>query len=295
MSPKDTNAPTRDESNRKKINAFKGCVLTPGHVKIAMASLDLTSLTGQEAETDIINLCNQAKEGNVAAVCVYPQYVGQVTKLLEGTGVQIATVINFPSGNMTNDGEIATPDNTYDAVQDAIANGATEIDIVIDYRNYMDESHTRSLLRSCKKACGRDVAMKVILETAAFELEGDIECLASIAIEEGANFIKTSTGKYNDPEFPEVGGATFEAVLTMVDTIKKYKNERTVGLKISGGVNDRNFSGFIELVKRELSEEFMTPDTFRIGASSLYNYLKLSIETKGAVLNHVQKHETLGY
>ena len=221
MSQKNTNIPTQDDLNRKKIKLAQSVSPTLSHVQISMLSLDLTSLTGSETEADITELCGKARKGSVAAVCVYPQYVAQAAKLLQGSEIEIATVINFPHGDMTNDGEVATPENTEKSVVNAIANGATEIDIVIDYKNYMREEHARSLLRACKKACGENAKMKVILETGTFEFEGDIECLSSIAIEEGADFIKTSTGKYSDPEFPEVGGATFEAVLTMLDVIKK--------------------------------------------------------------------------
>jgi deoxyribose-phosphate aldolase len=289
------NQQTQDKLNRDKIKSVQDIAPTLHHAQTAMASLDLTSLTGVETDNEIIALCDKAKQGHVAAVCVYPQYVARVAELLEGTDIQIATVINFPHGDMTNEGETATPENTEKAVKDAIVNGATEIDIVMDYKDYMNEAHARSLLRACKNACGDGVKMKVILETAAFELEDDIACLASMAIEESANFIKTSTGKYSDPEFPEIGGATFDAVLTMVNVIKKHQAERTVGLKISGGVSDSNFAAFIELVTGEIDNDFLNSNTFRIGASGLYNYLHLSIETNGQVINHVNKHGTLGY
>ncbi len=295
MSQKNTNIPTQDDLNRKKIKLAQSVSPTLSHVQISMLSLDLTSLTGSETEADITELCGKARKGSVAAVCVYPQYVAQAAKLLQGSEIEIATVINFPHGDMTNDGEVATPENTEKSVVNAIANGATEIDIVIDYKNYMREEHARSLLRACKKACGENAKMKVILETGTFEFEGDIECLSSIAIEEGADFIKTSTGKYSDPEFPEVGGATFEAVLTMLDVIKKYQNKRPVGLKISGGVNELNFVGFLEIARTEMSDAFLSLDTFRIGASGLYDYLDSSIRTKEPATDHVKKHGILSY
>ncbi len=282
MSPKDTHTPTRDDLNRKKIKSAEAVVPTLNHGEIAMASLDLTSLTGNETDVEIIALCDKAKQGNIAAVCVYPQYVARVAELLDRTDIQIATVINFPHGNLTNDGEVATSENTEKAVKDVIENGATEIDIVAD-RNYFEGTNTRGLLHACKNACGASAKMKVILETAAFGLEEDIEPLASIAIEEGADFIKTSTGKYSGPEFPEIGGATFEAVLTMIDVIKKYKNERSVGLKISGGVSDKNFTSFIELVKNEVGVDFVNnKDQFRFGASSLYNHLNHVLNPQSA-------------
>jgi deoxyribose-phosphate aldolase len=287
------NQPTRDDLNRKKIKSAEAVVSTLSHAQIAMASLDLTSLTGHETDVEIIALCDKAKQGNIAAVCIYPQYVAQVTKMLKDTNVKIATVINFPHGDMTNGGEIATPENTTKAVKDAIANGATEIDIVID-RNYFEGSNTRDLLHACRQACGANIKMKVILETAALNFDEDIDILASIAIEEGADFIKTSTGKYIDSEFPDDnGGATFEAVLTMIDVIKKYKNERSAGLKISGGVSDKNFTSFIELVKNEVGVDFVNnKDQFRFGASGLYTHLNHALNPKAL---KPQTHETLAY
>lgn len=280
MSPKDA-IPSQEQQNRRLIEKALSVSPSIDHVHVAMQALDLTSLTGTETTDDISALCSKAKNGKVAAVCVYPQYVSQVAQELKSTDIQIATVINFPHGDKTNDSDsdTATPQNTKIAIEEAIANGATEIDIVVD-RNYFEGSNTRDLLRACREACGENIQMKVILETAALHFDEDIEMLTSIAIEEGANFIKTSTGKYVDSEFPENGGgASMEAVLTMCKTLNKYRRENSCGLKISGGVSHANYAQFIALVEGQMGVEFTrNSDTFRFGASSIYDDLALTID-----------------
>ena len=294
MSPKDT-IPSQEQQNRRLIEKALSVSPSVDHAHVAMQALDLTSLTGTETTDDISNLCAKAKNGNVAALCVYPQYVSQVAKELKDTNTQIATVINFPHGNLSNDGDKATPENTKTAVAEAIANGATEIDIVAD-RNYFEGSNTHDILHACREACGENIKMKVILETAALHFDEDIAMLASIAIKEGADLIKTSTGKYSDPEFPENGGgASMEAVLTMCQTLQKYRRENSCGLKISGGVNHNNYAQFIALVEEQMGAEFIAgKNTFRFGASSIYDDLQLTIE-RNEPIRRSQKRNGLKY
>lgn len=260
-----------DSLIRKIKNAVK---VTPDDSArhIAMACMDLTSLSGEETAANIKSLCDKAKAGSVGAVCVYPHYIKQVQKELDGTGIQIATVINFPHGNKTNDGDIATFNNTYDAVKQANADGATEIDIVVDYNDFTEEN-ARELLRACRQACTEgNLTMKVILEVENGHPAVDLPARAELAIVEGADMIKTSTGKYHEPISDH---DKMECTLIMIQEIKKTL--RDVGLKISGGVNGENYAQYLALVEHEMGAEFINAKSFRFGASGLYNDLNPSI------------------
>lgn len=241
----------------------------------AMACIDLTSLTGNETDDDIKALCNKSKAGPVGGVCVYPKHIRMVADYLRSHDIAIATVINFPFGEKTNDGDIATPENTYESCRQAIANGADEIDIVIDYKNFTEEN-ARELLRACRKACDEGKAkMKVILEVENGNLFKELPSRTQLAIIEGADMIKTSTGKYPDAMSTH---EKMECVLIMIDEIKK--SHRNVGLKISGGVNADNYAPYLALVQSEMGTDFIKPSTFRFGASGLYDDLKPSTKPR---------------
>jgi deoxyribose-phosphate aldolase len=249
-----------------------------------MACLDLTSLSGNETVDDITILCGKAKDSPVSAVCIYPRHVKQAADQLAKTDVQIATVINFPFGNLDNDGSIATPENTRATVLKAISDGATEIDIVMDYQGYhaMETDLARELLNACRDACGDNIKMKVILESSAFRFEREVYDMAKFAMDYGADMIKTSTGKH------ENGGASFEMVAAMALAVDDYKVGRSIGLKISGGVNNRNYAQFIAITENMFGADCMAPDRFRIGASGLYDDLCRTLETKEQVKLHAQ-------
>ena len=251
---------------------------------LAMECLDLTSLTGHESEKDIDRLCKMALNTKTAAICVYPKFLERAYDQLKGSCVRLATVINFPNGSQTNEGELITIETVKRDITDAIAKHADEIDMVVDFEKFksMDansESAIRVMIETAKKSCGDDVPLKVILETAAFGQETEIYDLATIALESGADFVKTSTGKHED------GGATPDAVAAMAFAVRDYNSKYKLesGIKISGGVNGQNYAQYIELIRLILGRDALQPLRFRIGASSLYDDLKMTIETKGQV------------
>ncbi|ORY73719.1 deoxyribose-phosphate aldolase [Neocallimastix californiae] len=248
----------------------------------AIASLDLTSLNDNDTDEVIKNLCNQARSASVptASVCVYPQFVKLASTELKDTDISIATVINFPKGE-------DTPKKVYDDTVKAIVDGADEIDVVWDFKAYMqnDVEKANEIIKSCRKAIDDEnvknngnVLLKVILETGALsEMQDQLAIYnASIhAITNGANFIKTSTGKI-------AKGASLEAAAYMLLAIAKTYNEskKTVGLKVSGGVRSceqasQYMSLFNEVLSKEINNNPFTikKNTFRIGASGLFKSL----------------------
>lgn len=248
----------------------------------AMTCLDLTSLTGEETSEDIYDLCMKARADNVAAICVYPEHVKQAADLLKGSPVAIATVINFPNGSHRNSGEIASVDTTREDILQAIDSGATEIDIVVDYEKFKSmengfENEIRDMLNAAKEACKTDAKLKVIVESAAFGQLEELQHITEIALECGADFVKTSTGKHED------GGADLESVAVMAQTVKRYNelSGQTCGLKISGGVNGNNYPQYVALAKNIMGENAMNKDMFRFGASSIHADLKVILDTGG--------------
>jgi len=191
----------------------------------AIASLDLTSLNDNDTDEVIKNLCNQARSSSVptASVCVYPQFVKLASTELKDTSISIATVINFPKGE-------DSPKQVYDDTVKAIEDGADEIDVVWDFKAFMknDVEKANEIIKSCRKAIDTEnaknngnVLLKVILETGALcEMEDKLAMYnASVhAIANGANFIKTSTGKIEK-------GASLEAAAFMLLAIAKTYNE----------------------------------------------------------------------
>jgi len=248
----------------------------------AIASLDLTSLNDNDTNEVIKKLCQQAKSSSVptASVCVYPQFVNLAANELKDTSISIATVINFPKGEDSSK-------KVYDDTIEAIQNGANEIDVVWDFKAFMqnDVEKANEIIKSCRKAIddenskvNKNVLLKVILETGALSEMNDPSAIyqASLhAIANGANFIKTSTGKI-------AKGASLEAAASMLLAIAKTYNEskKIVGLKVSGGVRtcpqaSEYMSLFQEILTKEIPENPITiqKNTFRIGASGLFKNL----------------------
>ena len=226
--------------------------MTPADLRTLISCIDLTSLNDHDSLESITALCQQAMtpQGPVAAVCIYPAFVSHAWQCLMETPVKIATVVNFPTGNEP----IETVTNT---IQQAILDGATEIDIVIPKENI------KHFIRHCKNLCGNKALLKVILETGNKSL-GEIEKISTIAIEQDADFLKTSTGKINI-------GATPEAAEIILNTIKKLNNpNKLTGFKASGGIRTLiQAKIYIDLIKNILGTQAFHPSRFRIGASSL--------------------------
>lgn len=229
--------------------------------KTAISLIDLTSLTNSESIDDIVSLCQQAQSpaGNTAAICIYPRFIPYAKKQLKAQGtpeVKIATVTNFPHGN--DDIDIAVAET-----KAAVAYGADEVDVVFPYRALMegDETTGFELVKACKAACGREAILKVIIESGELKSPELIKRASELAIDAGADFIKTSTGKVPV-------NATLEAAKIMLTVIAE-KNTN-VGFKPAGGVkNDQDAAEYLSLAASILGNDWVTSQSFRFGASSL--------------------------
>ena len=228
----------------------------------ALALLDLTSLNEDDTEARIADMCRRATtpEGAVAAVCIYPRFVARARALLDGTGVRVATVVNFPSG--TADAAAARAE-----AESALAAGADEIDVVLPYEAYLagDREAALQVVDACRAACGDGAVLKVILETGRLRDSDTIRAAAADALARGADFVKTSTGKVPV-------GATPEAARAMLEAIRDAGGER--GFKASGGVRTTDdATRYLALADEILGPEYATPQRFRFGASSLLDDL----------------------
>lgn len=241
---------------------------TPEALKTIHGCIDLTSLTSLDTKESIWNMVDAVNdfEGtrpdvpNVAAICVYPNFVETVKQALTAQEVKIASVAaGFPSSQTFMEIKIAE-------VALAVLQGADEIDIVLNLGHFMDEAYEdlTDEISEIKDSC-QEARLKVILETGALGTTENIHKASILAMYSGADFIKTSTGK----RYP---GATVEAVYTMCKAIKTYQaiTGKKVGIKVSGGVRTAEDAvRYYTIVKEILGEEWLTKELFRIGASSL--------------------------
>ena len=221
--------------------------------------LDLTSLSGSETQGQIDSLCSRAAGpcGQVAAICVFARHLPQVNAglvLRSVQGVELATVVNFPAGDLDKERSLAE-------MKTALALGASEVDLVFPYWAYLQgwEEEVREFLEACRQAC--PVRLKVILESGLLEKEETIRAASRLAVECGADFLKTSTGK------AEVH-ATPEAARTMLEVIAETGGR--VGFKASGGIRTmKDALVYLKLAEEILGHGWVSPRTFRFGASSL--------------------------
>lgn len=229
---------------------------------IGLHSLDLTSLNDDDTAEKIAALAKKADQGRLghaAATCVYPKFLTQTFNATARQGISRATVLNFPLGT----GDV---EQTYLETKKAILKGANEIDIVLDYNSFLkgEAPQAAALLRACRAACNGFAKMKVILESAAFEDYHDLYAASHLALDCGADFLKTSTGK------SPAGGASLEAAATMLEAIIDSKSH--AGLKVSGGVKTvGDCAQYIALSKKMMGNNWISADTFRIGASGVLN------------------------
>ncbi|MDR7039817.1 deoxyribose-phosphate aldolase [Methylobacterium sp. BE186] len=241
---------------------------TPDEAEIARRALpllDLTNLADICTTSHIEALCRDARAGGVAAVCVWPQFVGEAARALKATPVRVATVVNFPAGG--EDVERAVED-----AAEAIADGAHEIDLVLPYRAVLrgDAQAARSLVEAVRDVCHK-TCLKVILETGALGEPERITEASHLAIEAGADFLKTSTGK-----IPV--SATPKAAEAMLGAIRARAGGRRVGLKVSGGLRSvADAATYLVLADRVMGPGWAEPATFRLGASSLYGELTAAL------------------
>ena len=223
--------------------------------RIALRCLDLTLLNDADTDADIDRLCTRAQGrfGGVAAVCVWPRFAARARARLPAA-VRVAAVANFPAGG--SDEAAALRD-----VQAIVGAGAQEVDLVLPWRALLSggEAAARGLLRSARAACD-GLTLKVILETGELKEAARIEQAAHIALDAGADFLKTSTGKV-------AVGATLPAAEAMLRAMRGHPQ---AGLKLSGGVRRvADVQPYLALVARERGADALQPQRLRFGASSL--------------------------
>jgi deoxyribose-phosphate aldolase len=238
----------------------------------ALRLLDLTDLSDTCSERALDALCARAmsRHGPVAAVCIWPQFVTRARDLLQGSAVRIATVVNFPAGG--EDVERAVED-----VTEALGDGADEIDVVMPYAAALrgEPNVARGMIAAVRDVVDGGRVLKVILETGALGDPAAIEAASRLAIESGADFLKTSTGK-------TAVSATPEASEVMLNAIGAAG--RPVGFKAAGGIRTlADAKLYLGLADRIMGPAWATPATFRLGASGLYDALVAAIEGETTV------------
>ncbi len=245
-------------------------------MKFLYSCIDLTSLNTEDSKQSIWEFVQGVNDfegshsdmDNVAAICVYPNFVETVKEALTAD-VKIASVAGgFPSSQTFI--EIKTAE-----VALAVNDGADEIDIVFNCGLFFDDSIQELCeeIQELKMSC-RDAHLKVILETGLLKTAANIKKASVLSMYSGADFLKTSTGK----GYP---GASLEAAYVMCEAIKEYNklHNRKIGLKVSGGIRTAEEAvQYYTLVKEMLGEEWLSPEYFRIGASSLAGNLLKEIK-----------------
>jgi deoxyribose-phosphate aldolase len=243
-------------------------------IDLAIACIDLTTLEGRDSPGRVRSLCAKAAfpaagAPRVAAVCVYPNLVATAKAALTGTGVKVASVATaFPSG-------LSSLDVKLRDTEAAIAAGADEIDMVIDRGAFLagDEQRVYDEIVAVKQLCG-DVHLKVILETGELGSYDATRRASDIALDAGADVIKTSTGKVGT-------NATLPTALAMAEALRDFHRRTGMrrGLKVAGGVRStKQAIAYLVLIDETLGGAWLQPDFFRIGASSLLDDLLLQRE-----------------
>jgi deoxyribose-phosphate aldolase len=232
--------------------------------------MDLTTLEGADTKGKVSQLCRKALRPMAArygcppcaAVCVYPNLVAHAVAELEGSGIAVASVATgFPSGQYPLAIRLAD-------VRDAVGAGASEIDMVISRGAFLEGDYARvsDEIAAVKEACGK-ARLKVILETGELCTLDNVRQASFIAMEAGADFIKTSTGKISP-------AATMPVTLVMLEAIRDYYYEtgRMVGMKPAGGISKSKLAlHYLVMVKETLGDAWLSNEWFRFGASSLAN------------------------
>ncbi|MEO7979649.1 MAG: deoxyribose-phosphate aldolase, partial [Sporichthyaceae bacterium] len=241
-------------------------------IDLAIRMIDLTTLEGQDTPGKVRALCAKAMRPDpavpetpqVAAICVYPDMVPVAVEALRGSGVHVASVATaFPSGRASLAVKLAD-------VRDAVEAGADEIDMVIDrgaflsgrYHEVYDE------IVATKAACGT-AHLKVILETGELVTYDNVRRASWIGMLAGGDFIKTSTGKV-------APAATLPVTLVMLEAVRDFRaaTGRQVGVKPAGGIRTtKDAIKYLVLVNETVGDDWLDPDWFRLGASSLLNDL----------------------
>ena len=250
---------------------------------LAVSMIDLTTLEGKDTPGKVAALCQKAirpdprdpSVPHVAAVCVYPTMIPHVKRALAGTGIKAAAVATgFPSGQTTKAIKIEETKQT-------VQMGADEIDMVIDRGAFLSGDYGRVFdeIAEVKEACG-PAHLKVILETGELGTYDQVRKASMLAMYAGADFIKTSTGKVTV-------NATLPVTLVMFEAIRDFYHltGKRIGMKPAGGISNAKLSlAYLVLLYETLGAEWMNPDLFRLGASSLLNdiLMQLDKEKSGA-------------
>lgn len=257
-------------------------------LSLTISMIDLTTLSGDDTPGKVRMLCRKAlrpsatiETPQVAAVCVYPSMVKVAVEELAGSKINIASVATyFPSGQASMKGRL-------EDVKSAVGDGANEIDMVINRGAFLAGEYARVYDEICqvREACG-DAHLKVILETGELHSYDNVRLASQIAIDAGAHFIKTSTGKISP-------AATMPVTLVMLQTIRDHylKTGKMVGMKPAGGIRDAKTAlRYLAMVKETLGDAWLDPDWFRFGASSLLNDLLMQIEKQHSGHYHSSRY-----
>ncbi len=244
---------------------------------LAIRCMDLTTLEGSDTPGKVTALCAKAirpKPGDptipsVAAICVYPARVADAVEHLRGSDVHVASVATaFPSGQSFTSIKVAETD-------EAVRAGAHEIDMVIDRGAFLAGDYQRVYdeIVAIKEACG-SAHLKVILETGELGTYDAVRRASILAMAAGADFIKTSTGKVQP-------AATLPVSLVMMEGIRDFVREtgRPVGFKAAGGIRtSKQAIAYLVLLYETLGPDWMTPERFRLGASTLLNDVLMQVD-----------------
>jgi deoxyribose-phosphate aldolase len=243
---------------------------------LAVRMMDLTTLEGQDTAGKVAALCSKAMRPDpsdltvpsVAAVCVYPNLVAAAKERLGSSGVKVASVATaFPSGQSPIEIKVAE-------TRAVVELGADEVDMVIDRGAFLSGRYSRvydEIVR-VKDACG-DAHLKVILETGELGTYDNVRRASLLAIAAGADFVKTSTGKISP-------AATLPVALCMMEVVRDVHAEtgHKVGVKTAGGIRtSKQAIQYLVTLYETLGPEWMTPDLYRFGASSLLNDVLMQI------------------
>jgi deoxyribose-phosphate aldolase len=246
---------------------------------LAIRCIDLTTLEGTDTVGKIVAMCSKAVRPDpvdptipsVAAVCLYPQLVAVAVAQLAGTGVHVASVAGaFPAG-------LGPLDARLREMAEVVELGADEVDIVLNRSLFLGGSYAQAYeeLVAARDAAG-SAHLKVILEIGELGSYDRIRQASVLAMAAGADFIKTSTGKIGT-------GATLPGALCMMEAARDFHRQTgvEVGVKVAGGVRtSKNAIQYLTLLYETLGPAWMTPDRFRIGASTLLNDVIMQIDAQ---------------
>ncbi|GAA4375331.1 deoxyribose-phosphate aldolase [Nocardioides caricicola] len=241
-------------------------------IDLAIRMVDLTTLEGQDTPGKVRALASKAMRPDpadpscpqVAAVCVYPDMVPVARETLGDSGVHIAAVATaFPSGRAAMDIKLAD-------TKDAVDAGAHEIDMVIDRGAFLAGRYLQVFeeIAQVREACG-DAHLKVIFETGELQTYDNVRRASWLAMMAGAHFIKTSTGKVQP-------AATLPVTLVMLEAVRDFRDQtgQMVGVKPAGGIRtSKDAIKYLVMVNEVTGPDWLDPDWFRFGASTLLNDL----------------------